>query len=267
MKSLVLALAIGLACSPATGLAQYGCGLPDSASEIIGVPGVDIAGGSPIEGVPRIDTYCAIRAKGEGALGFTIPERTRLFISFYYKGSANTKILSALTLDGQEILSISYIDNNIVVEVDPSDNPLFADNFTGTAPASSTKWNYIEVFWDDGFPGLMWINKNPWVESYDDMFYAGTGNIVQRVFFGALDNIGTNSIFFDRFWVAGSGGQHGLALMGDSNDDEAVNSGDVISIINEFFDAGLSSGTPDCNLDGNVNSGDVICIINKFFEG
>ena len=101
----------------------------------------------------------------------------------------------------------------------------------------------------------------------DDIFYAGSGNIVERVSFGALSNIGTDTLFFDRFWVANSGGQYGVALMGDGNDDGAVNSGDIISIINEFFDSGLAPGTPDCNLDGGINSGDVICIINKFFTG
>ena len=58
----------------------------------------------------------------------------------------------------------------------------------------------------------------------------------------------------------------GALIKGDANDDTDVNTGDIGTVITEFFNGGLAPGTPDCNEDGLVNTGDIGCVITIFFS-
>ena len=59
----------------------------------------------------------------------------------------------------------------------------------------------------------------------------------------------------------------GALLVGDANADGVVNEADIGAIRQEFFENGLSVGTPDCNADGKVNSGDAVCVVNEGLGG
>lgn len=57
---------------------------------------------------------------------------------------------------------------------------------------------------------------------------------------------------------------------GDANNDEAMNVGDAVYIINYIFKAGDAPVPPnagDANCDGTINVGDAVHIINYVFKG
>lgn len=54
----------------------------------------------------------------------------------------------------------------------------------------------------------------------------------------------------------------GRLLVGDANDNGAVNSADITATINEILSGNFAAGQPDCNENGSVNSADITCLIN-----
>jgi hypothetical protein len=138
-----------------------------------------------------------------------------------------------------------------------------------------TGWSLIEFEYDDvGNVFNFWVNS---VWDHMDLDYPDgvTGSIplpdvesgvVEAVTLGApngLDTL-TGTLYFDAY-EAHRTTNIGALIVGDANADGSVDTGDIGSVITEFFDAGLASGTPDCNEDGFVNTGDIGCVITIFF--
>jgi len=211
---------------------------------------------SPLDGVPRVEGLCAMQATENGWVATDTPDADwKILGRFYFYPSPGTyTILTATNVT--ELFAISY--ENEFIRFD-------ARGAGGTMVSVTAKpdaWNVIQFVWFSENEGRLWVNADATVDPAQAMFDSGEGT-VEDINMGILVGTTTQALFDElllhRRTVVGP------LLMGDANFDGNVNSGDVISIINEYFDADLSTGTPDCNLDGGVNSGDVICVVNTFF--
>jgi hypothetical protein len=185
-------------------------------------------------------------------------------------------VLDGLTGAGAIDIFEAYADNGAT-------NPLFKVAFDGSqftfdatdagggsaSVASANGWNLVEFDWDSGTNTFSyWVNADALSDPANGDVNAGTGT-VEAVRLGAPNGFAsqTGKLTYDAFESRRTT-PIGALLAGDGNNDGNVNSGDIISVINEFFNSNnLASGQPDCNGDGNVNSGDIICIINTFFGG
>ena len=139
----------------------------------------------------------------------------------------------------------------------------------GSATAAAQPgWNLVEVDWASGGSMSYWINADSQTQSATGTINsAGTGT-VQSVRLGAPDGLGGNSgtLTFDAFESHRST-PVGALLVGDADGDGVVNEADIGAIRQEFFENGISVGTPDCNADGKVNSGDAVCVVNEGLGG
>ena len=221
----------------------------------------------PTNGVPRVSGLCGLEVTGTGHVVDNSPADETTFIARFY---VFPKMLPA----GSHELFVAFSDQTdatsdvVVITYDAGDITIDATAVGGTTAtfaADTTHWNLIEFLWTSGGQGSLWVNSDAATDAADATFDSGTGS-VDQVRLGAVSTIGADIAYFDDYESHRSLAV-GALLTGDGNNDGSVNSGDIISIINEFFQNGLAEGTPDCNLDGNVNSGDIICIINTFFAG
>lgn len=208
-------------------------------------PGVVAA--TPLVGVPRVHGLCAMEVTGSGWVITDAPIADQKVLGrFYFYSTDGTYKIFKASDETEEIFSIWYDNGNITLD-------------TASVSAKLNAWNEVQFIWESDNEGSLWVE-----DGIVSTFQSGTGAI-EFFSMGVIDsNIGSAEVYFDSIELHRSTVVSSL-LIGDANADENVNSGDIISIVNEFFGAGLSVGTPDCNLDGNVNSGDIICVVNKFF--
>lgn len=215
-----------------------------------------VSADSPLAAVPRVAGFCAGKITGSGWFSTDTPTAdTKILARFYfYPGAGTYKIFTADNVT--ELFSISYDNGWIGLDASSA-----GGGAVGTT-AIPDAWNVIQFIWESANDGSLWVNTDATIDPPDATFYSGVG-AVEDIRLGVIEGT-TSEAFFDDIKI------HrrtvvGPILMGDANADASVNSGDIISVANEFFGAALSEGTPDCNLDGQVNSGDIICIINTFF--
>jgi len=219
------------------------------------------AGDPAADSIARVSGFCGMKVTAaNGHVADNSPADETTFISRFYFFPKNVaagphEIFVALSDEANsesDVFVISYDSGDITVDAQG------AGGDSVTVAADPTHWNLVEVAWTSGGTGEIWVNSDALVDPATDIFAPGTGSI-DRVEMGGADGALFDDYESHRSLAVGA------LLAGDGNGDGAVNSGDIISIINEFFQAGLASGIPDCNLDGSVNSGDIICIINTFF--
>ena len=170
-----------------------------------------------------------------------------------YSDDAATGALFEVTLNGSQF----GIDAGAAGGGSTSEDP----------PPAKPGWNLVEIDWASNGSVSYWINADSQSEPATGSVDAGSGT-VQSVRLGAPGGFGNNSgtLTFDAFESHRST-PVGALLVGDANADSVVDSADVDAIRDEFFENGLSTGTPDCNEDGAVDSGDTICVINEAHGG
>jgi hypothetical protein len=239
-----------LACSSAAWTSTEGAALADD----------------PTNGTPRVSGLCGLGVTDAGHVVDNSPAAETKFIGRFYVFpkllSAGTHELFAAYSDeaGTKLFSITYDGTNFNFDATAA-----TGGGSASVPADPTHWNLIEFVWESGATGGFWVNTDALSEVANTTFDSGTGS-VDQIRMGAVSTIGGETAYFDDYESHRSL-PVGALLKGDGNADGSVNSGDIITVINEFFGGGLGEGTPDCNLDGNVNSGDIICVINTFFAG
>lgn len=217
-------------------------------------------------GVSRYSEFCALAITGQAHVQSNFANDTRYRARVY--------VFDGLTGAGTVEIFEAYSD-------EAATSPLFKISFNGsqftfdatdagggsTSIASTNGWNVIEFDWDSvGNSFDLWVNADATADAPTGSIAPGVGT-VDAVRMGAPNGFGgqTGRIIYDAFESHRTTAV-GLLVAGDANNDGNVNSGDIIAIINEFFNSNnLGSGQPDCNEDGNVNSGDIICVINTFF--
>jgi|GEM_PF-888489 len=215
----------------------------------------------PTNGVPRVSGLCGLEVTGTGHVVDISPAAEATVIARFYVYAELTSgvpvIFEAFSDDAAtaSLLTVTFDGTNFVFD---------AGATASGNVAGKSGWNLVELAWTGGTGMDYWVNADASIDAVTGSVGAAAGTM-ESVILGATAAVDGKLVFDD--YESHRSLPVGALLAGDGNNDGAVNSGDIISIINEFFQAGLASGTPDCNLDGNVNSGDIICIINAFFAG
>lgn len=231
-----------------------------------GQGGLEGTVGSP-GSISRYAGYCAFEVTGEAYVQSNLANDQRYIARFY--------VLNGLEGIGKAVVFRAYSDDAATealfeVSLDGFQFAIDAGAAGGGSATAAAKpgWNLVEIDWASGGSMSYWINANSRSEqATGEIVSAGSGR-VQSVRLGAPDGLGGNSgkLTFDAFESRRSTAI-GELLVGDANADGTVDPDDITAIREEFFESGLSVGTPDCNQDGSVNSGDAVCVVNEGFGG
>jgi hypothetical protein len=233
---------------------------------------------------PRVGGFCAMAASGTGYVEDRSPTDDGSFIGRFYFLSNFTPaqtgapppsppdIFVAYSTDTpgveSELFSVIYDNGNVTID---------ATAATGGASgpiALLPGWNLIEFEWVADTTGNIWVNANAAAgDPATDTFAPGSG-AVNSVRLGLPNGIGNQSGSgkFDDYQSQRSEavGPHvltnGESKLGDSNDDDSVDAGDINAVVNEFLFQTLGPGVADCNLDASVDAGDINCIVNDFLN-
>jgi hypothetical protein len=231
---------------------------------------INTIAGSPPPPFSRYSELCAMKVSSTGHVQSTLASDTQYIGRFYVfpdvGGSGEVDLLLAYSDDAatSPLFTISFDGSNF--NFDATD----ATGTTGSAPAKSG-WNLVEFEYNAGGNFNVWVNAEwtfpdgPYVTDPTDTFASGSGT-VESVRLGAPNGMGgfTGDIYLDAY-ESHRTTNVGALIKGDANKDGFVNTGDIGTVITEFFAAGLATGTPDCNEDGLVNTGDIGCVITIFF--
>jgi hypothetical protein len=121
----------------------------------------------------------------------------------------------------------------------------------------------------------------PNVRITDVTFNPNTGQFSGNSFFGDYNGLGAGSLAFHGLWTDGRVGEQEIyydrpycacpiSTTGNVNCDGALNSADIIFLVNFVFKSGappcLCNAVADVNCDGVVNSADIIFMVNFIFK-
>lgn len=221
--------------------------------------------GSPVADSPltvsRVSGVCAMKLDAPGSVTDNSPSiEAAANIRFYVYAdlSSGTPVVfeafSAEDGGGNSLITVSFDGTNFVFDA--------GAGASGNVPGT-TGWNLVEMAWTGGSTMDYWVNA-------DSTLSPATGNVsaaagtMESVVLGTEDAF-TGSLTFDSY-EAHRSSPVGALLAGDGNNDDAINSGDINVIVNEFLSSNLGEGIPDCNLDGAVNSGDINCVVAIFLN-
>ncbi|MCE3004645.1 MAG: hypothetical protein LW860_18415 [Xanthomonadaceae bacterium] len=266
IKNLALATAalLGLVGAPAT----FACSIAAWNGTVGGTP----VAGRPTDAtsVPRYSGQCGLRAAASGSfVADNTPTAEPAFRArFYvYTGltSGSAVVYRALNASNAEQISVTYNQGS------PGTFSFAIPGATAqTVPANTNAWYSIELNWAN--TGTLSATVRGAAGTAD-----ATASITGGTAGGAIDTAQLG-------WISGTGVAGARAIVadayesrrstaigrlcrGDANNDGTRNSGDGISIRNEFLSATLAAGQPDANEDGSVNSGDGIIVRNLFLGG
>lgn len=211
--------------------------------------------------VSRVSGECAMALVEAGGVIDNSPSaETTANIRFYVFADLNSGapvIFEAFPADdagGTPLVTVTFDGTNF----DFSAGGASSGNVPGAAG-----WNLIEMAWTGGSTMDYWVNA-------DSTLDAATGNVaaaagtMESVVLGATGTF-DGSLTYDSYEARRST-PVGALLAGDGNNDDAINSGDINVVVNEFLSNNLGVGVPDCNLDGAVNSGDINCVVAIFLN-
>ena len=219
--------------------------------------------------VSRLSGFCGMEAAGTGFVEDRSPVDDESFIARFYFLPELTQtqagvpvpadIFVAYSDDGAttELFSINFDGANINVDATAAPG-----GGTASAAADTTHWNLIEIAWESGVGGSLWVNADAAIpDAASDTFTPGTGSVNSVRFgfpngFGTLTGMGT----FDDYQSQRTLPVGGL-LICDANGDESLGIADAISLFNELGGT-LNFGQPDCNIDGDIGIADVIRLFN-----
>jgi hypothetical protein len=226
--------------------------------------------GSPTA-VSRYSELCALAVTGQSYVQSNKASDTQYIGRFYVfpdvSGSGEVDLLVAYAEDTATtpLFRIAYDGSNFIFDAGG------AGGGSNTTTLAASGWNLVEFEFNSDGNFNFWVNET-WdfnALSYSSgptgTFAAGSGT-VEAVRLGAPNGMASQAgtISYDAY-EAHRTSQVGALLAGDANKDGDVNTGDIGTVITEFFGADLAPGTPDCNKDGEVNTGDIGCIITIFF--
>lgn len=122
-------------------------------------------------------------------------------------------------------------------------------------------WHSVELVWDAAASSDIRLS----VDGAADLTASPdtSGIAIANAHLGNVDGAATGggTVDFDDF-DSRRMDRPGRLMVGDANDDSAVNVLDASALFSESAGSGFAAGQPDCNEDGNVNVLDASCIFN-----
>lgn len=277
-----LALAVGSgaqACTTAQWGQQLTAGQGATAGVIAGQPN-GAGGGTSL----RYSGLCGLRATAAGQMvrDGTPAAEADYIARFYVRPAVDTGTHVVFRVaegapDGANtmVYRVQYNRANQQFEVVNSANAVTAIGAASSAP--NAKWYEVKLTWhrtggtlDVSVQGNASSTPNAVATGLTGFGSSGgaTGPDYAELGWVGAPVAGTGTIEVDAFESRRSTAIPRLCR-GDANNDNNRNSGDGVTVRNEFLSGGttLSAGQADCNEDGAVNSGDGVCIRNIFLGG
>ena len=214
--------------------------------------------GSPVAGSPaaisRVSGLCAMELTAAGSVKDISPSaETAANIRFYVYAqelSAEVVILEAFTATDDSLLTVSFDGSNFV----------FASGSNTSDPiAGTTGWNLVELAWASEDAMDFWVNTDATVDGSQGSVATVAGAMDSVILGNRTTDTYTGSLTFDDYEAHRTTKVGPLLMMGDANNDAAINILDIGVITSEILVKGLGEGKPDCNLDGSVNILDIGC--------
>lgn len=221
-----------------------------------GVTGTPIAD-SPLA-VSRVFGLCAMKLDATGGVTDNSPSvEPTAIIRFYVFAQLNSGapvIFEAFSADdaaGTSLITVTFDGTNFVFGAGAA--------LSGAVPGTAG-WNLVELDWTGGGTMEYWVNTDSNTEAALGNVTAIAGTM-ESVMLGTSDTL-DGSLTFDDYEAHRDAPVGPLEMIGDANNDDAINILDIGVITSEILLTGLGEGKPDCNLDGSVNILDIGCATN-----
>ena len=177
------------------------------------------------------------------------------FYAFFNSVAAPTMIFAAENDVGEDVIEIWYDNGDLVFNIVDSVGTTHGFPIGGIGSG----WHSIELVWNaSNEADNIRISVNE--ESDTHAAQVDTSGIsLHAAHLGNLNSADGGSIDFDDF-DSRRISRPGRLMIGDANNNNVVNLGDVLAVQAEIAGGPFVAGQPDCNENGTINLGDVLCI-------
>ena len=248
------------------GTATDTTGTPTTASLVAGTPVTDVDPAAGVQGIPRYAGRCgqASRAAGNFVTDNTPSTETTFRARFYVKAANDGAVVfRASNAADQTMITVTYAAAG------------FTFATTGapaqSAPVTPGRWYAVELNWAAGqaMTGLVQGNGSSTPLNLVSTGAAAAGDRIDNAQLGWISGGAAGSPIAVDAYESRRTTAIGRLCRGDANGDGNRNSGDLITVRNEFLSISspsptFATGEADVNEDAAVNSGDLIGIRNIF---
>lgn len=239
----------------------------------------DVEVGSPfgttppdVDGIPRFEELCALRANAEGYVQSNSPSHSRVRGRFYVyptlagaRGSAQPPVFKAFSSqDGSgELFRIAYDGGNWIIDAT-------ANNGGMASIAALPGWTPFEFDWDPSGSGnlIFWIDVDATMETETGSVDAGDAGTMESVQIGMPEGPGSLSgvVHVDSVELRNETAI-GMLIHCDADGNTLLNFSDLTAMYNEQFGGPpvLAPGQPDCDSNGLINFSDLNALYNILF--
>ncbi len=266
LKTLALVAATGLGLVGAPSV--FACSITAWNGGATGTP----VAGRPTDASPtaRYSQQCGLRAgAANNFVTDTTPNAEQTYrVRFYvYTGltSGPAQVFRATNAANAQMIGVTY-------DATASNFTFNTSGGSGTvASIVANRWYSVELNWQRSTSNMAVTVRGAGATTDSTATVTGVGasDVIDNAQLGWITGAGVAAarpITVDAFESRRSTAI-GRLCRGDANNDNTRNSGDGITIRNEFLSGTLAAGQPDANEDGSVNSGDGIIVRNLFLGG
>lgn len=219
-----------------------------------------------VDGVARFEEFCALQVSDTGHVQTDAPSHSRVRGRAYifpdtFSGSNDSNVLVAYSAeDGTgELFSVAWNNGNWVVS---------ATGGGSDSTAATGGYDLIEFDYDPGSGNLhVWVNADATTDAPTFTVASGPSATVESIRVGLPDGFNGNT---GNFLFVDSVEMHNETAIGPLFNCDAAPNGDIdisdiVAAIDEFTEAGLSAGTPNCDpTNGYINISDIVATIDAF---
>jgi len=219
-----------------------------------------VAAGDPAaDGIARYQGLCGLEASGQGYVQDNSPAGIDRIVARFY-------VLNGNTAEATIYRGFSATDGTgelFNVTLDDAGGVTFTDVATGqsVSQSGSTNWLSVEIDWVRDANGSISLSVNGQTPAEVTGIDTSGAAQLASVRLGNLDGA-AGSLGFDSYESRRSTAVGRLLACNAQASDEEVNILDALAVVNENNEAGLATGTPDCDENGEIDILDVLAIVN-----
>jgi hypothetical protein len=171
-----------------------------TAAWVPGASGV-VEANNPANGVVRVGGECGLKVTGAGYVQDNSPSaEDHFFARFYFfpqlSGTGNIPVFTAYSDEATSVLfSVMFDGTNLSVDATPA-----SGGTSSPVAVVENQWQLVEVSWQSGVSGGLWLNTDATLEDANVTFSPGAG-VVESVRLGAPDAFGglSGQMYFDDY--------------------------------------------------------------------